>query len=98
MVISSVMEGGANVVSEACVAGLPVIASDIAGNTGLLGQDYPGLFPAGDTAALAALMNRVEQDPYFCAALTEWCHALAPRHTPAAEQAALLAVIQTLFP
>lgn len=98
MIISSVMEGGANVVSEACVAGLPVIASDIAGNTGLLGQDYPGLFPAGDSTALAALMSRVEQDPDFCAALTDWCHALAPRHTPAAEQAALLAVIQRLVP
>ena len=98
MVMSSVMEGGANVVSEACVAGLPVLASDIPGNTGLLGQDYPALFPAGDSAALAALMRRVEQDPAFHAALVDWCLALAPRHTPAAEQAALLAVIQRLKP
>jgi putative glycosyltransferase (TIGR04348 family) len=96
MVISSVMEGGANVVSEACVAGLPVIASDISGNTGLLGQDYPGLFPVGDSAALAALMARFESDLAFRAALTERCRALAPRHAPKAEQAALLAVIQGL--
>jgi putative glycosyltransferase (TIGR04348 family) len=96
MVISSVMEGGANVVSEACVAGLPVIASDIAGNTGLLGQDYPGLFPAGDSAALALLMARFESDKVFRAALTERCQALGQRHTPEAEQAALLAVIQRL--
>jgi putative glycosyltransferase (TIGR04348 family) len=96
MVISSVMEGGANVVSEACVAGLPVIASDIPGNTGLLGQDYPGLFPASDSAALAMLMARVEDDPAFCAMLTDWCQALAPRHTPEAEQTALLKVIQGL--
>ena len=94
MVMSSVMEGGANVVSEACVAGLPVIASDIPGNTGLLGQDYPGFFPAGDSQALARLMRRVEEDPTFHAALTDWCLALAPRHTPAAEQAALLTVIK----
>lgn len=98
MVISSVMEGGANVVSEACVAGLPVLASDIPGNTGLLGQDYPGLFPAGDSAALAALMMRVEHEPAFLSDLADWCHALAPRHTPQAEQAALLAVIQQLTP
>ncbi len=98
MVMSSVTEGGANVVSEACVAGLVVIASDIPGNTGLLGQDYPGLFPAGDSAALALLMRRVEQDPVFHATLTDWCHALAPRHTPAAEQAALLSVIQSVMP
>ena len=96
MVISSVMEGGANVVSEACVAGLPVIASDIPGNTGLLGQEYPGLFPAGDSAALAKLMARFESDLAFRAALTDRCRALAPRHTPEAEQAALLAVIQGL--
>jgi len=98
MVISSVMEGGANVVSEACVAGLPVIASNIAGNTGLLGQDYPGLFPAGDSAALAALLTRVECDADFCATLTDWCRALARRHTPEAEQAALLAVVHGLNP
>jgi len=98
MVISSVMEGGANVVSEACVAGLAVIASDIAGNTGLLGQDYPGLFPVGDSSALAVLMARAENDPVFLATLTNWCQALAPRHTEQAEQAALLAVIQTINP
>ena len=93
MVISSLMEGGANVVSEACVAGLPVIASDIPGNTGLLGQDYPGLFPAGDTAALAKLMARLESDLALRAALTDRCCARARRHTPEAEQAGLLAVI-----
>jgi putative glycosyltransferase (TIGR04348 family) len=42
MVISSIMEGGANVVSEACMAGLPILASEIPGNTGLLGDDFPG--------------------------------------------------------
>ena len=42
MVLSSVMEGGANVISEATVAGLPVIASEIVGSVGLLGEDYAG--------------------------------------------------------
>ena len=93
MVLSSVMEGGANVISEACVAGLPILASDIAGNTGLLGTDYPGLFPVGDSAALAKLMTQVERDADFRATLSHWCHALAPRHTPQAEQSALLAAV-----
>lgn len=62
MVISSLSEGGAHVVSEAIVAGVPVLASHIAGNLGLLGEDYAGTYPAGDTAALAALMWRFEQD------------------------------------
>lgn len=89
MVMSSVMEGGANVVSEACVAGLPVLASDIPGNTGLLGDDYPGLYPAQDTDALRALMIRTERDAAFLADLQAHCRALAPRFTPEAEQAAL---------
>ena len=52
MVISSVMEGGANVVSEAVVAGVPVLASDIGGNTGLLGEDYAGTYPVADTGGV----------------------------------------------
>ncbi len=62
MVISSLSEGGAHVVSEAIVAGVPVLASHIAGNLGLLGEDYAGTYPAGDTAALATLLWRFEQD------------------------------------
>ena len=49
MVISSVMEGGANVVSEAVVAELPVLASDISGNRGLLGDGHPAYFPPQDS-------------------------------------------------
>ena len=40
LALPSRMEGGANVVSEAVVAGLPVIASRIPGSLGLLGEDY----------------------------------------------------------
>ena len=36
MVLSSNQEGGANVVSEAIAADVPIIASNIPGNTGLL--------------------------------------------------------------
>jgi len=59
MIISSRMEGGAHVVSEAIAHGVPVIASDIPGNRGLLGDDYPGYFPAGDERALAKIIQRV---------------------------------------
>ncbi|MBM3950277.1 MAG: TIGR04348 family glycosyltransferase [Rhodospirillales bacterium] len=69
MVISSVMEGGANVVSEAAVAGLPVIASRIPGNVGLLGRNYPGYFAVKDTRALARLLRRAEEQPDFFARL-----------------------------
>src|SRR5262249_12605175 len=55
MVISSLSEGGANVISEAAIAGVPILASRMDGNVGLLGRDYPGYFGVGDTKALARL-------------------------------------------
>ena len=65
MVISSRMEGGAHVVSEAIAAGVPVIASDIPGNIGLLGEGYPGYYPVGNERALALLLSRAETDAGF---------------------------------
>jgi len=96
MVLSSVMEGGANVISEAVVAGVPVIASAIPGSIGLLGADYPGYFPTGDTAALAALLLRAERDADFLATLRRHCAALAPRFTPERERAAWDALLASL--
>ncbi|MEQ6888989.1 selenoneine biosynthesis selenosugar synthase SenB [Halomonas sp. CS7] len=93
MVISSRMEGGANVVSEACVAGLPVLASAIPGNRGLLGRDYAGYFPVADTAALGDLLRRAEAQPAFVEALRRQVSARAPWFTPAAEREALARVI-----
>ncbi|WP_336366503.1 selenoneine biosynthesis selenosugar synthase SenB [Marinobacter sp. C2H3] len=93
MVISSVMEGGANVVSEACRAGVPVLASDIPGNRGLLGDDYPGYFPVGDEAALARLMLRAMDDRPFLDDVRRWVAERATRFTPEREQASLLAAL-----
>ncbi len=50
MVISSRMEGGANVVCEALRIGVPVLASRIPGNVGLLGSALPGIFSGGGRA------------------------------------------------
>jgi putative glycosyltransferase (TIGR04348 family) len=69
MVISSVMEGGANVICEALAADVPVLASDIPGNIGMLGADYPGYFPVGDEKRLATLLTKAESDPDFYADL-----------------------------
>ena len=65
MVISSLMEGGAHVVTEAIAIGVPVIASDIPGNRGLLGDDYPGYYPVGDAKALALALQKAEFEPSF---------------------------------
>lgn len=88
MVLSSIMEGGANVVSESVVAGVPVIASDIPGSVGLLGRDYPGYYPVRDTAALGAQLLRAEQDPEHLAELQRRCAARAPLFAPAREREA----------
>src|SRR5262249_60006079 len=88
MVLSSLSEGGANVISEAVTAGVPVLATRIDGSVGLLGRDYPGYFPVGDTEALARLLNRIETDAAFRERLQ---HAIARRaylFRPALEKAA----------
>lgn len=69
MVISSVMEGGANVICEALAADVPVLASRMPGNLGMLGEDYPGYFPVGDERRLAKLLSMAEHDPDFYAEL-----------------------------
>lgn len=86
MVISSLSEGGANVVSEAVVAGLPVIASRIPGNVGLLGPDHPGAFPPEDTGALRALLQRAEREPGFLDDLARHGAARAPLFAPERER------------
>lgn len=93
MIISSRMEGGANVVSEAIAAGTPVIASRIPGNVGLLGHDWPALFPVGDAQALAKLLRRLTTEPAFLPLLREAIRARAWIADPAQEQSALAAGI-----
>jgi putative glycosyltransferase (TIGR04348 family) len=88
LVLSSEMEGGANVVSEAVVCGVPVLASRIAGSIGLLGEAYPGYFPVRDAAALARLIARAETDAAFYDALRTWCAGLAPLFDRARERQA----------
>jgi putative glycosyltransferase (TIGR04348 family) len=93
MIISSRMEGGANVVSEAIAAGTPVIASHIPGNLGLLGSDWPATFPVGDDAALADLIARVWTEPPFLQALRDAIAARAWIVDVAQERAALAAAV-----
>ena len=65
LALPSRMEGGANVISEAVVAGLPVVASRIHGSIGLLGEDYPGYYTTADTGELRELLLRAESDHEF---------------------------------
>jgi len=87
LVLPSIMEGGANVISEAVMAGLPVIASDIDGSVGLLGDDYPGYYPVKNADALRDLLLRAESDPAFYTELEAACTARRHLFTPEREQA-----------
>ena len=95
-VIPSRIEGGANVLSEAVVAAVPVLASRIEGNVGILGTDYPGLFRAGDTLQLARLLNRAETDSKFLSQLRTRVKKLAPLFEPAREERAWADLIDEL--
>lgn len=97
LVHPSRMEGGAHVVIEALRSGTPVLASRIDGNLGLLGEGWPGLFDPGDDAGMAALLQRARDDAAMLPALALLAAQRAPRFAPAAEAAALLALVAGLL-
>jgi putative glycosyltransferase (TIGR04348 family) len=96
LVVPSRMEGGANVIIEAVTCGVPVLASAVDGNRGMLGDDYAGYFPLGDAASLAALADRTVTDPAFHALLRAQCARRAPLFAPTRERAAVLELVRSL--
>jgi putative glycosyltransferase (TIGR04348 family) len=94
--LTSLSEGGPAVIPEAIVAGVPVVASRVAGCVGMLGDDYPGLFPPGDTNALAQLFCWAERDAAFYQSLRAACDRLRPLFEPATERRAWAALLAEL--
>lgn len=86
LVLSSIMEGGANVISEAFVCGVPLLASRIPSSEALLGQDYEGFFDAGDTRQLAVLIERFVAGASFRRTLRQQIRLLRPAFTPRYER------------
>lgn len=86
--LTSRMEGSSNVLSEAIVYSVPVVASKIPGLIGTLGENYPGYYPVGDTRALAQLLHKAESDPRFYERLKSHCAGLRSLVDPARERAA----------
>ncbi|MBT2321575.1 TIGR04348 family glycosyltransferase [Variovorax paradoxus] len=97
LVHMSRMEGGAQVVIEAVRSGVPVLASRIGGNLGLLGEDYEGCFTVGDDAGLAALMQRFAAEPAFAARLAAQCALREPDFTPRAERQSVRRLLRDLL-
>lgn len=96
LVVSSLMEGGANVIAEAARIGTPVLASRMSGNIGMLGRRYPGYFPVGDDAALAKLLIAA-RNPRFHSRLRESMRARRPLFAPSAERGALNRVLHEVL-
>lgn len=93
LVLASKMEGGANVICEAARAGVPVLASRVAGNVGMLGRDYPGYFPLGDERALARIVVKTAKDQAFRRDLERRVRRRARLFTPEAEHRGLARVV-----
>ncbi|MCH7841078.1 MAG: glycosyltransferase, partial [Planctomycetes bacterium] len=96
MVLTSKMEGGANAISEALAAKIPILSSRIGGSIGLLGEKYPGYFPVGDTGALATLLHRAEHDTRFLRRLKQECVRLRTLVDPVRERNAWAALLRGL--
>ena len=93
MVIASTMEGGANVICEAITSGAPVLASDISGNRGMLGEKYAGYFAPGDSIKLAQLIDRAASDMKFYRRLRAQCAGRAALFAPERERAAVIKLL-----
>jgi len=96
LVHPSRMEGGAQVVIEALRAGTPVLVSAIDGNLGLVGDDYPGVFEAGDDGRLASLLERARDEPGWIDQLAACAAARSSLFAPDAERETLRGLVDAL--
>ncbi len=87
LVLTSVVEGGANAVTEAIACDVPVMSTRIDGSIGILGADYPGYFAVGDAQGLARGLLACETEPGFLEALQRRCQGLRALVEPAHERA-----------
>jgi putative glycosyltransferase (TIGR04348 family) len=96
LVVSSQMEGGANVICEAARIGVPVLASRVPGNVGMLGRDYPGYYPFHNERALGRLIERCRTDAAFYKRLRSALIRRRGLFSPASERNALRRALQGL--
>ncbi|HEX4856715.1 MAG TPA: selenoneine biosynthesis selenosugar synthase SenB [Limnobacter sp.] len=109
LVHASKMEGGAHVIMEAVCSGTPVVASFMDGNVGMLGSNYAGYFPVGNSSALANLLTQLKDDivnpktlppgkQSVYSKLKIQCAERARLFAPENEQAQLIRLVQQATP
>src|SRR5438552_6085672 len=96
LILPSLMEGGASVIAEAVVCGVPVLCSKIAGNIGMLGPEYEGYFAARDAAELAEKLQMFENESGFRERLRRHILGMQSRFGPETERAAWAALLTAL--
>lgn len=87
-IVSSYYEGGCNVISDAVVNSVPILASRMDASLGLLGLTYAGLFDIENTDQLLQLMIRLESDKSLRKTILGQLHLAKPQFSPAKEFAA----------
>ncbi len=106
LVHASKMEGGAHVVMEAVCSGTPVLASNVDGNVGMLGEQYPGYFDVGNAAALAAMLGAIRNEQTanggfapssLYARMENQCARRAALFAPQKEKSALIMLVKALL-
>ena len=98
LVLSSKLEGGANVLSEALADQIPVLSSHIPGSIGLLGEDHPGYFTTGSTRELARLLYRAETNTAYLDQLRQHSARRSALVRPETERASWQALLSQLTP
>jgi glycosyltransferase involved in cell wall biosynthesis len=82
-VLPSLNENSPNVLAEALVSGMPVVAHDVGGVSSLFEHGLSGLLvPCGDTAAMAEAMSRILTSGDLRARLSSNARALSSRNHP----------------
>ena len=85
LLLTSRSEGGPSVFAEAIMNDVPILSTRIATTCGMLGNNYPGLFPVGDHRQLARLLERSETDRDFYRELRQATRDLQQRFAPRSE-------------
>jgi glycosyltransferase involved in cell wall biosynthesis len=91
-------EGSAGAVVEALDLDVPILASNIAGNRGVLGETHPGLFGVGDAGALAAHLRRACDEEGYREELRLAGRARLPLVQPEREVAAWTKLLREVLP
>ena len=84
--------------TEAAAAHTPIVASRNDASTSLLGEDYPGLFPFGDTETLSALLLRCESEKEFCRQLLEHAENRLKEYRNDPRNKSWSSILRDLFP